>query len=77
MLVLTRKVEQKIRIGKKVIVTILRIQGEQVSVGIEAPDDVEIVREELLALDKIKKANSDENAKKEILKEIAEKVIVD
>lgn len=48
MLVLTRKTEQKIRIGKNVVITILKIQGDQVSVGIEAPKDLQIVREELL-----------------------------
>lgn len=48
MLVLTRKVEQKIRIGKDIVITILRVQGEQVSVGIDAPKHLQIVREELL-----------------------------
>jgi len=48
MLVLTRKREQKIRIGKDVVITILKVQGEQVSVGIEAPKSLSIVREELL-----------------------------
>lgn len=48
MLVLTRKTEQKIRIGKDVVITILKVHGDQVSVGIEAPKELQIVREELL-----------------------------
>jgi carbon storage regulator len=51
MLVLTRKVEQKIRIGTDVVITVLKVQGDQVSIGIEAPRELQIVREELLATD--------------------------
>lgn len=48
MLVLTRKREQKIRIGDDVVITVLKVQGDQVSIGIEAPKSLPIVREELL-----------------------------
>lgn len=50
MLVLTRKSEQKIIIGedKKITITVLKVQGEQVSLGIKADGDVPIYREELL-----------------------------
>jgi len=48
MLVLTRKPEQKIKIGSNIVITVLRVQGDQVSIGIEAPSDQEIVRLELL-----------------------------
>jgi carbon storage regulator len=53
MLVLTRKSEEKIVIGKKnqIVITILKIQGDKVSVGIEAPDDEPIMRKELLLRD--------------------------
>jgi carbon storage regulator len=47
-LVLTRKTNQKIRIGDQIVVTILKVQGDQVSLGIEAPRDTKIFREELL-----------------------------
>ena len=47
MLVLTRKNGQKIRIGEHITVTILRVKGKSVRVGIDAPDDVRIVRSEL------------------------------
>jgi len=47
MLVLSRKMQQSIRIGDAVTVTILRVKGKTVRVGIEAPDDLKIVRGEL------------------------------
>jgi len=48
MLVLTRKAEQKIRIGPNIVITILEIEGRQVSIGIDAPKDLDIMREELI-----------------------------
>ncbi|MBP9773458.1 MAG: carbon storage regulator CsrA [Candidatus Peribacteraceae bacterium] len=47
MLVLSRKVTEKIMIGNGVVVTIVKIDGNQVRVGIEAPDEVLIYREEI------------------------------
>lgn len=47
MLVLTRKVGERIQIGDKIVVTVVRIQNEKVRIGIEAPDDVVILREEV------------------------------
>ena len=47
MLVLTRKSQDSIRIGDNIKVTILRIKGNTVRIGVEAPDDVRIVRGEL------------------------------
>ena len=47
MLVLTRKSHDSIRIGDNIKVTILRIKGNTVRIGVEAPDDVRIVRGEL------------------------------
>ena len=51
MLVLSRKKEQSIQIGGDIRVTILRIKGNCVRVGVEAPDVVKIVRGELAAAD--------------------------
>jgi carbon storage regulator CsrA len=48
MLVLSRKVEQKIHIGGGITITVLRIRGRAVKIGIEAPDGLEIVRGELV-----------------------------
>jgi carbon storage regulator len=46
-LVLTRKAKEKIVIDGKIVITILKIQDRAVSVGVEAPSDVKIYREEL------------------------------
>src|SRR5436309_6123333 len=49
MLVLTRKVQEQIQIGHNIKVTIVRVKGHSVRLGIEAPDNVRIVRSELAA----------------------------
>lgn len=46
MLVLSRRREEKIYIGDAVI-TVLAIQGHRVRIGIEAPEDVHVLRDEL------------------------------
>lgn len=48
MLVLTRKASQKIHIGNDIIITVVRVDGNRVRLGIEAPTDVAIQRSELL-----------------------------
>jgi carbon storage regulator len=48
MLVLSRKVGEKILIGDKVSVTVVRIAPGIVRIGVEAPPELSIVREELL-----------------------------
>ena len=47
MLVLTRKTSQKIMIGDGIEVTVLSISGEKVRLGIKAPRDVPVFREEV------------------------------
>jgi carbon storage regulator CsrA len=47
MLVLTRKYQEKIRIGDNITITVLRTKGKAVRLGIEAPTDVPVVRGEL------------------------------
>ena len=47
MLVLTRKLQQQIKIGEQITVTILRVKGQTVRVGIDAPRDVRVIRGEL------------------------------
>ena len=49
MLVLTRKASQSIRIGDGIEVTVLSISGEKVRLGIRAPRDVPVFREEVTA----------------------------
>ncbi len=47
MLVLTRRSNQSIMIGKDIVVTVLEVRGEQVRIGIKAPREVEVHREEV------------------------------
>jgi carbon storage regulator len=47
MLILTRRVGERLIIGDDVIVTLLGVKGNQVRYGIEAPDNVSIHREEI------------------------------
>lgn len=47
MLVLTRKSQEKIQIGENITITILRVKGQAVRVGIDAPRDVRVIRSEL------------------------------
>ncbi len=47
MLVLTRKTNQSIMIGDDIELTVLRVIGEKVRLGIQAPRDVPILRKEL------------------------------
>jgi carbon storage regulator len=51
MLVLSRKEAQRIRVGDSIIVTVVKIAGDKVRVGIEAPSDVLVLRDELEAWD--------------------------
>jgi carbon storage regulator len=47
MLVLTLKEGEKILIGDKITVKVVEIRGTQIKLGIEAPDDVLVLREKL------------------------------
>jgi carbon storage regulator CsrA len=47
MLVLTRKLQQQVKIGDQITVTILKVKGNTVRLGIEAPRDVRVIRGEL------------------------------
>ena len=48
MLILTRRDGETLMIGDTVTVTVLSVSGRQVRLGINAPDDVTILREELI-----------------------------
>lgn len=47
MLILTRKAGEKLVINDNIVITILEFKGNQVRVGIDAPDEVSILREEV------------------------------
>jgi carbon storage regulator len=47
MLVLSRKKSEKIKLGDAIEITIVRVCGNKVRLGIQAPADVAVLREEL------------------------------
>lgn len=47
MLILTRRVGETLIIGEEVTVTVLGIKGNQVRIGVKAPKDVSVHREEI------------------------------
>ena len=47
MLVLSRKESQRIRLGDSIVVTIVKISGGKVCLGIEAPNNVLVLRDDL------------------------------
>lgn len=55
MLILTRKAGQSIMIGDEIVVTVLETKGNQVRLGLTAPMDVAVHREEIF--NKIQKEN--------------------
>ena len=58
MLILTRRVGETLMIGESVSVTVLGVKGNQVRIGINAPKDVAVHREEIFQ--RIKREHSDE-----------------
>lgn len=55
MLILSRKLDEKVVIGDNIIITIVSVSGETVKLGIEAPYDVKVYRAEVY--EEIMKAN--------------------
>ncbi len=71
MLVLTRRLGESINIGDDIKITVVDIDGKQVKVGIEAPRDISIFREEVY--ERIKQENlRASNASSDELKKAAQ-----
>ncbi len=47
MLILSRKIDQQIKIGDDISITIIEVRGDQVKIGVEAPRDVKVFRQEV------------------------------
>jgi carbon storage regulator len=48
MLVLSRKVDERIRIGDEIWITVLKIQNGKVRIGVEADPSIQVLRDELV-----------------------------
>lgn len=55
MLVLTRKIDESIRIGEDIVITIVHVERDQVKIGISAPREIAIHRQEIF--EEIRAAN--------------------
>ena len=62
MLILTRRVGETVMIGSDVTVTVLGVKGNQVRVGVNAPRDVAVHREEIF--ERIKREQQDGHGEK-------------
>ncbi len=60
MLILTRRVGETLMIGDDVTVTVLGVKGNQVRIGVNAPKDVSVHREEIY--ERIKKEQAESKA---------------
>ena len=60
MLVLTRKIGERIIIDNRIVVEVMAVQGQRIRLGVTAPADVSIMREELVKADAV--ANGPESA---------------
>lgn len=47
MLVLSRRERERIKLGDTIVVTVVQVAGDRVRLGIEAPSDILILRQEL------------------------------
>ncbi|HEY9149784.1 MAG TPA: carbon storage regulator CsrA [Gammaproteobacteria bacterium] len=60
MLILTRRVGETLMIGDEVTVTVLGVKGNQVRIGVNAPKDVSVHREEIY--ERIKREQDEDNS---------------
>lgn len=62
MLILTRKIGESLLIGDEVEITVLSVRGSQVKLGVKAPKDIAVHREEIYQRIKSLSENTDNDA---------------
>lgn len=71
MLILSRKIDEKIKIGDDITITLIDVHGDQVKIGVEAPKNVKVFRQEVFdAIQSENKLAVVDNAEKENQKAI-------
>jgi carbon storage regulator len=59
MLILTRRVNESLNIGSEITVTVLGVKGHQVRLGVNAPNNVAVHREEIFERIRAEKQDTD------------------
>ena len=49
MLILSRKIDEKIKIGNDITITLIDVHGDQVKIGVEAPKSIKVFRQEVFS----------------------------
>jgi carbon storage regulator len=65
MLVLSRRVGQQIRIGQSVVVTLLKVERNKARIGVDAPPNIPVYRQELLEFEKARASDGPDSAEPE------------
>ncbi len=69
MLILSRKVDEKIKIGNDITITLIEVRGDQVKIGVEAPKNVKVFRQEVF--EAIQSENKEAAASSETLEALS------
>ena len=62
MLILSRKVDEKIKIGDNITITLIEVRGDQVKIGVEAPKNVKVFRQEVFNAIQTENREADANS---------------